>query len=346
MTLIRSIALASMAIFVLAPPAWSAPCLSTTDCVAPLLLSTGKTIPFHRSYPLVENEAIERVVIVVHGSQRDADRYYGNLVAAAREEDRLQDTLLMAPNFRTLDDAPAANEHYWSSGGWKIGHKSLDDPGRMSSFDVMNELVERACSTTTFPRLRSVAIIGHSAGGQFVNRYAAGGAGCSNPSVEMRYIVMNPSSYLYPTELRRSASGAFEVPDSCPAYDEYKYGMQDLNSYMSRTGAEAIRSNLFERRTFYLAGEEDTAISSSLDTSCSGNAQGPNRRQRHQNYEHYSRLFEDWTGSTFSTVPGVGHSGGDMLMSEAVRRVTFPAAEEWLPIPPLLPPRLIEVVRQ
>ena len=90
--------------------------------------------------------------------------YYDRLVASASAEGRLDDTLLLAPNFRTLADGPDANEHYWSSGGWKIGHKSLDDPGRFSSFEVMNELVERVCSGSLFPALRTV-FIGHSAGG-------------------------------------------------------------------------------------------------------------------------------------------------------------------------------------
>jgi hypothetical protein len=189
-------------------------------------------------------------VIVVHGTLRDADAYYDRLVASASAEDRLDDTLLLAPNFRTQDEDPDADEHYWSSSGWKIGHKSLDDPGRFSSFEAMNELLEQACSAALFPALRSVVIIGHSAGGQFVNRYAAGGAGCSNPDVEIRYVVMNPSSYLYVSALRRASGGEFHIPATCPGYDDYKYGLRDLNTYMGRVGEAQLRSNLFSRATY------------------------------------------------------------------------------------------------
>jgi hypothetical protein len=317
------------------------PCTSTDACRDQFAISTGKTIAYYRSFPLVHNDAIERVVIVVHGNQRDADAYYDRLVSAASAEDRLADTLLLAPNFRTVDDVPAANEHYWSSGGWKRGDKSRDDPGRFSSFAVMNELVAEACSTSTFPELRSLVVIGHSAGGQFVNRYAAGGTGCPDPAVETRYIVMNPSSYLYLDDLRRSLAGDFEVPSDCTVYDEYKYGLVDLNSYMTKVGTAQIRSDLFERQTYYLVGEEDTSTGGNLDTTCPGNSQGRNRHERHDNYRRHADRFDEWTGSTFLSVPGVGHSGTGMMMSEMVRRLTFGDQAEAEPATSPEPPTLL-----
>lgn len=325
----------------LVSPAQSEPCTSSSTCRDTLTLSTGKTIPYYHSYPLVQNDAIEQAVIVVHGNLRDADRYYERLVAAASADGRLHDTLLLAPNFRTKDDGPGANEHYWSSGGWKIGHKSRDKPGRISSFEVMNELLERVCSTSIFPRIRMVVIIGHSAGGQFVNRYAAGGKGCPDPGVNVRYVVMNPSSYLYLTGVRASDFGGFETPDSCPEYDDYKYGLNDLNTYMKSVGATSIRSNLFTRQTYYLAGEEDTSTSGSLDVSCSGNLQGVNRLQRFRNYRQYANLFDLWADSIFLSVPGIGHSGRKMLMSETTRSITFRSNSDTLPsASPLQPTHL------
>jgi hypothetical protein len=329
----------------LAGAAQADPCTSADACRQQFAISSGKTIPYYRSFPLERNDTIQRVVIVMHGSLRNADAYYDRLVAAADAEGRLHDTLLLAPNFRTQDDGPAANEHYWSSGGWKIGHKSLDDPGRFSSFEVMNELVAQACSTSTFPDLHTVVIMGHSAGGQFVNRYAAGGAGCPDPAVDTHYIVMNPSSYLYLDPLRRSLAGAFEVPDSCSSYDDYKYGLRDLNTFMTRVGTSQIRSNLFERRTYYLAGEEDTSTGGSLDTSCSGNTQGRHRVERHDNYREHTGRFDRWTGSTFLSVPGVGHSGTGMITSETARRLTFRNEPGTAPgLPPQAPVLLDAIV--
>ena len=177
-----------------------------------------------------------------------------------------------------------------------------------------------------------------------MNRYAAGGAGCSDPDVEVRYVVMNPSSYLYVNELRSTASGGFGIPGTCAGYDDYKYGLRDLNTYMGRVGEAQLRDNLFSRATYYLSGEDDTSTSGSLDTSCSGNVQGVNRRERYQNYRAHAELFEAWTESEFISVPGIGHSSSQMLLSEAVREVTFRSGAEPPTPASLRPPVLLDVV--
>jgi pimeloyl-ACP methyl ester carboxylesterase len=302
------------------------PCTSSVTCRAELNLSSGGTIPYYRSVPLVRNDLIQRAVLVVHGNGRDADRYYDRAVAAASSESDFQDLVIIAPNFRTRGDKPAPREHYWSSRGWKIGNKSLD-VSRISSFTAMNELMARLCSAepAIFPKLKVIVVIGHSAGGQFVNRYAAGATPCLNHAIEVRYVVMNPSSYLYLDERRRPAgTGAFElVASHCRDYDEYKYGLRHLNSYMRGVGEEKLRAQLQTRPTYYLAGGEDTRGGSSLDTSCAARLQGPNRLARFANYRDYTRLFPHWTGAAFIVVPGVGHDGGRMLGSEAARRIMF-----------------------
>lgn len=301
-------------------------CTSSKACRDDLTLSTGGTISYYRSLPFIRNDSVRRVVLVVHGSQRDADRYYDRAVAAASADIGFRDLLLLAPNFRTLADQPATREHYWSSHGWKIGNKSLD-PNRISSFAVVNELLARVCAVepAMFPNLQTIVIAGHSAGGQFVNRYAAGGAECLNQAVEVRYVVMNPSSYLYVDGRRRSGpTGDFgPVTNGCLTYDDYKYGLRNLNSYMRQVGAKRLRNQLFKRRTYYLAGQDDTRMGGSLDGRCAADLQGRNRLVRFVNYRDYSRLFEDWTAAEFMVVPGIGHDGGRMLGSEIARRIMF-----------------------
>ncbi len=312
----------------LAGPAWarSKSCTTATRCRDALILSTGGSIPYYASLPLVRNDLIHRAVLVVHGNQRDAGRYYDRAVAATIAAQRFRDVLVLAPNFRILEDHPAPGEHYWSSQGWKIGDKSRD-PGRISSFRVMNELLAMVCAKEPemFPNLDTVVIVGHSAGGQFVSRYVAGGAGCPNSAVKVRYVVMNPSSYLYVDGRRKSAvTRRFESGSpGCQHYDEYKYGLNDLNSYMRHVGVVRLRTQLFTRRTYYLAGTKDVGTGGSLDTRCEANLQGPNRLARFENYREYTRLFGDWNGAVFVSVPGVGHEGGKMLASDSVRRIMF-----------------------
>ncbi len=313
-----------------ASPAWarSDSCTPATRCRDALVVSTGGNVPYYRSLPLVRNELIHRAVVVVHGNRRDAGRYYDGAIAAAAAEgaQRLRDVLVLAPNFRTLEDQPAPGEHYWGSQGWKIGDRSRD-PGRISSFSVMNELLAKVCSkdSALFPNLDTVVIIGHSAGGQFVSRYVAGGAGCPNKAVEVRYVIMNPSSYLYMDGRRRSAiKRRFEpVAAGCPGYDDYKYGLNDLNSYMQRVGVARLRTQLFTRRTYYLAGTMDVGTGGSLDRRCEANLQGANRLERFENYQEYASLFEGWTGAVFLSVPGIGHNGSRMLASDRARQIMF-----------------------
>lgn len=302
-------------------------CEAVGACRDRFALESGGFIPIYRSHSLTSPTAIERAVVVIHGNRRDADRYFDALTHAAAAESRSSDTLQIAPQFQTAQDDPAGKQHFWSSSGWKIGNRSRD-PARISSFEVLDELFDAICPIrpAAFPKMNTVVLVGHSAGGQFVQRYAAGGAGCPNPAVEVRYVVMNPSSYLYIDHRRRAEPEGPFVPHrfGCWDYDEYKYGLADLNAYMETVGEKRIRDRLFTRAVYYLAGEEDNRRdSSSLDKSCEGNLQGPHRLARFLNYRDYSRLFESWKGSVFRTIPGIGHSGKRMLMSETAREILF-----------------------
>lgn len=302
------------------------PCTKADACRGQLTFSTGKKIPYYRTHPLNRpNDEITRAVIVIHGLSRNADGYFGYMVRAARTERRLEDTLIIAPRFQIAIDSPSSQQHFWS-GGWSQGHRSLDSP-RISSFAVIDELLAKLCSHGLFENLRCVVLAGHSAGGQFVNRYAAGGKGTSSQAVETRYLIMNPSSYLY-LDARRAVSGpdgGFAIPRAgvAPDYDDYKYGLVRMNSYMQAAGSERIRSNVFSRRAHYLGGAADTG-SSNLDQRGGAMAQGKNRYERWRIYRNYVQLFPEWSdNAVFESVDGVGHSGREMFNSPEARRVLF-----------------------
>jgi hypothetical protein len=217
---------------------------------------------------------------------------------------------------------------FWSSAGWKKGNTSNQSakhprPEFISSYAVMDELIDRLIANN--PNASQVVIAGHSAGGQFVNRYtASGNAEVWNQQIPFRYLAANPSSWLYfsPERPLPGSTYSFEVPDSssCPEYDDYKYGLQDMNSYTSAVGLFQLMLNYQSRNTIYLLGELDNdPNSSSLATDCSAMLQGDHRLQRGEAYFNHVNLFfgsENLVSHRKEVIPGVGHSGADMFASD------------------------------
>ncbi|MCK6370875.1 MAG: hypothetical protein L6Q83_06010, partial [Gammaproteobacteria bacterium] len=194
------------------------------------------------------------------------------------------DTLVIAPEFQ--ESGPGL---YWSSSGWKQGDQSKDSQ-RVSSFEVLDRMVEM---------YHGVAVVGHSAGGQFVTRYAAG-----TRLQGLTFIVANPSSYLYLDRSRPFGSAM-----TCRDYNEYRYGLEDLNDYMSA----GVARDYAERDVIYLLGDRDTKIDKYLDTGCEANRQGRNRYERGLRFYDHLQSRYGRTAHRKVIVKGVGHSPSRML---------------------------------
>src|SRR5438445_13467960 len=90
-----------------------------------------------------------------------------------------------------LDDGELA----FSCNGWKDGEPALGSA--IDSFSAMDGLLAALDDKARFPALKEIVVAGHSAGGQYVQRYAAGNRIEPTLSTPVRYLVANPSSYLY-----------------------------------------------------------------------------------------------------------------------------------------------------
>ena len=167
---------------------------------------------------------------------------------------------------------------------------------------------------TKYPALREVVIAGHSAGGQVTHRYAAGGNDI-RAGLRIRYVVANPSTYLFLGEARPYEMG-FQVPDreACPNYDTWHYGLADLNSYMSRIPESTITDNLLARRVAIMVGTDDTG-SNQLDVSCGANLQGPHRFARGKNLMRFMAEFYPSHHHSEFVVDGIAHSSRGMFWS-------------------------------
>ncbi|MFQ6113147.1 MAG: hypothetical protein ACE5NG_03545, partial [bacterium] len=140
-------------------------------------------IPYYRNYSLSDvNQIVNRAVVVIHGTDRNADDYYERILDPAKTANGAdRTTIIVAPQFLREIDIEAHNLPdsvlFWNSAGWKKGDKSLTTnehprPARISSFAVVDTIFNRLASKN--PNLQMIVLAGHSAGGQFVNRFAAG----------------------------------------------------------------------------------------------------------------------------------------------------------------------------
>jgi pimeloyl-ACP methyl ester carboxylesterase len=199
----------------------------------------------------------------------------------------------------------------------------------MSSFAVVDALLADLATPGRFPSVSDVVVVGHSAGGQFANRYAAGSPEAAFRD-DIRFMVANPSSYLYFDPVRYDEDAArFAIPETdCSGYDRYKYGMDDRNRYMEASSATELRDRYRDRRVTYLLGALDTGEhDDSLDVSCEGRIQGPNRLERGQRYFDYLGLYlgpDVYRTHELLLVRGVGHDGEAMLNAMAVRQILLP----------------------
>lgn len=307
------------------------PCTTAARCGARIALASGVFLPHYATYPLDQGTAgnptpVVRAVVVVHGNTRNADDYFERVVTAAEQAGRLAETLIVAPRFQTSEDAPRPDEPHWTSSGWKRGDPSAGGATPpISSYQALDTLVARIANRALFPDVAKIVITGHSAGGQVAHRYVAGSpAEDRHDRLAFRHVVANPSTYLYPTPLREWASD-YVVPDAtaCPEYDDWHYGLQALNPYMTAQTADSARARLLRRDAIALVGDQDTG-SDSLDDSCGANYQGLNRYQRGlalvRTLDH---VFPGGHRHRAVVVSGVGHSSTGMYQSPQGREAVF-----------------------
>jgi pimeloyl-ACP methyl ester carboxylesterase len=300
-------------------------------------------IPYYSNTNLsVSNPNFKQAIVVIHGASQNADDYFNAIkTAAAQASINTEQTLIVAPHFLTEVDlnfhSLDAQHLYWTDGGWKSGSNSRDEnssprPERIPSYAVLDSLLLHLGDQ--FPNLESIVLTGHSAGGQVVQRMAATSPIaddlCSNFGISMRFVVANPSSYVYLNSQRRvpGSKTQFAVPlTSCTDFDDWKYGLAAPYTYPRAAGADSIRSWYQRRTVTYLLGSNDNSpTSSSLDNSCEGRLQGAHRYERGEIYFNY---LKHYYGSSIEdkqelvAVPNVGHDHLAMYTSPQGRAALF-----------------------
>ena len=220
------------------PPARPVPCtFADSRCGERVEIADGLYLPVFSTHLLSEGHpGVSRGLIVVHGNERNADTYFESGILAVADARLTATTMVIAPRFQTNEDGPNPDEPFWSSAGWKRGNLSRPEgpSPRVSSYAALDRIVAGFLDAARFPAMREVVVTGHSAGGQVVHRFAASSRAEEEgrAGVAFRYVMANPSTYLYLGPERENQAGRFTVPGGgCDDYDEWHYGLQDRNSY-------------------------------------------------------------------------------------------------------------------
>ena len=110
------------------PVASRAPCTAgVARCAARIEIAPGRFVPSFQSFSLAQGDSlVTEAVVVVHGTERNADEYFTTMAEAAALSGRLQSTVIIAPRFQTVDDAPAGRETIW------LAHALLSDFRRLA----------------------------------------------------------------------------------------------------------------------------------------------------------------------------------------------------------------------
>jgi hypothetical protein len=270
---------------------------------------------------------VTRAVVVVHGLNRDGDNYYAiahdALTMAGSDDDA---TLIVAPQFLADEDiAPHAlgpDVLHWGRNDW-AGAEAAHGPVPASSFDALDAVLALLADRTRFPALANVVIAGHSAGAQLVQRYAVlgeGEAALRQAGIGVRYVVANPSSYLYLTADRPSSRGGFAplAGKSCPGYNQWRYGLAGGVPVKLAASPAELERRYAGRDVIYLLGTADTNPRHPvLDKSCGAEAEGPSRYVRGMAYVRYIRSIgpPPQPVHRLREVAGVAHNGRRMLTS-------------------------------
>ncbi len=270
---------------------------------------------------------VTRALIIVHGRLRNAQTYLQSGIDAAKHAGVGGNTLVIAPQF--LNQSDAKRNHLgdqvlqWKGNDWMAGDPSTG-PGHISSYAALDQIIKHLGNRTLFPALKEIVIAGHSGGGQVVQRLALTGHDhplLQTEGISLRYVVANPSSYAYFSPQRPVPFDAA----SCPGFNDWKYGMQNLPNYVGHQGAQQLEQAYVSRDITYLLGQQDTDPNHpALDKSCEAETQGAYRLIRGHNYVDYLKQRHPQLGHRLVEVPGVGHDGDKMFTSPQGQKVLFP----------------------
>jgi hypothetical protein len=293
-------------------------------------------------------------LIVIHGAGRNADDYYCSATAVVELQNQYpaQSVLIIVPQFPSVTDAPIKLHgggiplQWADDNGWRYGAQAVYPlyANNVSSFHTIDRIMSVLEHRSN---LKHVTIAGHSAGGQFVQRWSL--LTSSWIHNRMSSAVANPSNYAYLTPYRL-LNGTMQIPEKhkCPQYNEWEFGLEDggdeaityKDDALKVLGSNitALMERFANRRVTYLAGGADRCnvsennrdgwcFSHGLETSCMDMLQGSTRWERNLHYVTSLRRLGIETQQR-RVVNGVGHDHSLIFTSTCGLEALFPSVEK------------------
>ena len=184
-------------------------------------LQGNMTFPYHANHLIRAGGNETMTLFIQHGAMRDADHYFCSFRKLMKEQHYrpFEEVMVIAPDFNYFgDDGVLPTDAFWNStkpwADWRVGAES--DPKccgntestttrlTISSFEVLDTMLRILADKNLYPNMNKISYLGHSAGGQMVQRYAIVSELAAHVdsdqrkgNIDLEFIIANPSSYAY-----------------------------------------------------------------------------------------------------------------------------------------------------
>lgn len=260
----------------------------------------------------MDQNQTKHAIIVIHGSLRDADNYWSVMNATIMAQIQANNphvdrhAIIAAPLFYSTklnSGEYTGSQLAWDDiNVWQAGEPSNHPEGAdISSFEVIEKLVDHFSDKSLFPQMQNITVAGHSGGAQVSGRLAA--VMSQMPDVHVRFLVADPSSNVYYTRDRPVTDPSIVDIDHCDLYNTWRYGFDDfdIKPYAGQEPQVYFR-NYASRDVVNLAGLFD--VENNGDQVCMALLQGGTQRiQRNLAFWKYINLLAG-TGLDVSSYPG------------------------------------------
>jgi pimeloyl-ACP methyl ester carboxylesterase len=217
----------------------------------------------------VKFEGVEKAIIIIHGSLRDADDYFCTGLSLIQKENDINtntndNVMIIAPKFLSVDDkdkdhdddrflvwadqVEAYGSFLWHP--YRYGADAANAP--ISSYTALDILVEYLVTAIDrFPMLQDITLVGHSAGGQMLQRWALLSNNPAWNTMNIRVVVANPNSYCYLDDRRWLAPVTETETANAPSHihDTKDYAMVEYHTERKNHTPTQNNNKIFRRPT-------------------------------------------------------------------------------------------------